>query len=121
MKTLFKIGRFRSHTGLDLNWKVECDALTPQDWAALAAVVAEMRRYSFSEVEGVPNGGLKFAEALRPYAHPRAGTLLIVDDVMTTGESMEDHRQGREAIGVVAFSRTRKMPHWVRAIWMPGL
>jgi orotate phosphoribosyltransferase-like protein len=34
------------------------------------------------------------------------GKVLIVDDVLTTGESMMRQRQGRDALGVVVYDRS---------------
>jgi len=67
-------------------------------------------KLKFGAVEGVPSGGLRFAEALRQYQS--AGPLLIADDVLTTGASMELHRAGRDALGVVIFARG-PCPAWV--------
>lgn len=115
---LFYMNQFIAHSGARLTWKVECDALTEQDWDTLAGIVAA--HIDFGDVEGVPAGGLRFADALRPFAKQGSG-LLIVDDVLTTGASMEEHRAGRNAVGVVAFSRNPSMPSWVRAIWTMSL
>ncbi len=92
------------------HWKIECDALTDADWDCLAYMVSE--RMAFSAVEGVPTGGLRFARALEKHAG-KGGPLLIADDVLTTGGSMEEHRAGREAQGVVAFSRCEEVPRWI--------
>ena len=43
------------------------------------------------------------AEAMQSYCTD--GPLLIVDDVLTTGGSMEEFRAGRDAIGAVIFMR----------------
>ena len=112
---LFSSTPFISAAGLTLLWKAECKALTLADWDCLAQLVSS--RVEFDKVEGVPTGGLVFADALRPYAN---GTgLLIVDDVLTTGISMEKHRDGRKAQGVVLFRR-RPCLTWVHPIWMLG-
>lgn len=125
--SLFTIADFRSHSGLDLSWKIDADALTDADLATLAAKVAE--RVQFSRVIGVPRGGLRFALALGQ--HDRAtGPLLIVDDVLTTGRSMEQMRESaigdgrRDVRGVVIFARA-PCPSWVFPIfnlssWMPA-
>ena len=109
---LFRLGQFTAHSGRTLDWKVECDALAPDDWKCLAAMIGPQLR--FGAVEGVPRGGLAFADALAPYA--TEGPLLIADDVLTTGGSMEAQRSGRDAIGVVAFARSAP-PSWVSAVW----
>lgn len=55
------------------------------------------------------------AVALKPYATGEG--LLIVDDVLTTGRSMEKQRSKREAKGIVLFARG-PCPLWVEAVWM---
>lgn len=114
--TLFQQGNFRSHSGLLLHWKVECDALSDGDWDCLAMLAATRILPSFCEVEGVPTGGQRFAEALSFYARSW-GKLLIADDVCTTGASLEKQRADRDAIGIVAFARSRDCPSWVTPIW----
>ena len=118
--TLFQDGEFTAASGQTLPFKIECDALTDADWKWAARYVA--LRISFSFVEGVPEGGLWFADALAPYGDELGGAadhthhLLIVDDVLTTGESMERQRNGRTAKGVVLFARG-PVPDWVTPIW----
>lgn len=111
--TLFNLGDFVSHSGFDLSWKIDCDALVDEDWAALALLISQSVP-AFGPVEGVPEGGIKLAVALEPYR--RHGPLLIVDDVLTTGQSMEEQRAEREARGVVVFSRGPS-PEWVTPIF----
>jgi len=114
---LFQRGNFRSHSGLPLDWKIECDALTDEDWDCLAMLAARILP-SFCEVEGVPTGGQRFAKALSYHARSWGKLqLLIADDVCTTGASLEKQRGDREAIGIVAFSRSRNCPAWVTPIW----
>ncbi len=114
---LFERGGFRSHAGLHLSWKIDCDALSPGDWATIARVIGT--NFSFDTVEGVPTGGNCLAELLQPYVIIGDG-LLIVDDVLTTGHSMETQRAGRHATGVVLFSRG-VCPAWVTPIWQLNL
>ncbi len=129
--TLFQAGDFVLASGARSSWKIECDALTRDDWEALAAIAAE-RLPPFGAVEGVPRGGLLFAEALRKYSrscsvsypHPAHdwcdGTplpILIAEDVVTTGGSMERFRaklnlSGQSVVGVAAFARGT-CPEWV--------
>lgn len=101
--------------------------LADRDWHAIAAMAVEILP-PFGLVEGVPDGGLPFAGAL--YLHPSflgpfeeidpAAPLLIVEDVLTTGASMERARAGRDAIGVCVFARG-PCPPWVRPIFQMNL
>lgn len=112
---MFQKLTFRASSGLILAWKIECNSLTEDDWACIAATIARQRW--FGVVEGVPTGGLPLARALRPYLTTDIqGPLLIVDDVLTTGNSMEMQRAGRRAKGVVLFARG-PCPDWVEPIW----
>ena len=121
---LFQIGQFKLHSGSVSSFKIECDALTTEDWKALAEQVNNMG-IKFSVVEGIPKGGLKFAKALQKYRIIPGGLLpyLIVDDVLTTGTSMNQRRaeligQGmrREIIGIVLFARG-ECPEWITPLF----
>lgn len=112
---LFQKEDFISHSGLPLKWKIECDALTDGDIECLAMLIAE-NIGKFGQVEGVPRGGLRLAEALKPYV--TEGPLLLVDDVYTTGRSMELYRKshtliGERVIGAVIFARNNITQHWI--------
>ena len=109
---MFKWGKFVLHSGSQSNFLIDCQSLTEEDWDGLARLVAS--GVSFGSVEGVPIGGLAFARALEPLA--TSGPLLIVDDVLTTGASMEAQRGDREAKGVVLFARG-ECPDWVVPIF----
>lgn len=112
---IFKAGDFTSHSGLPLSWKIDLDDLTWQDWETLARMASE-RLPPFGRVEGVPIGGMRFAEMLRDYTHPAYELLLIADDVLTTGASMEAHKGERLAQGVVVFARG-PVPFWVTPLF----
>jgi hypothetical protein len=115
--SLFERKIFTSSSGRILNWKIECDALTDRDWECLAYLIASA--VEFSRVEGVVSGGLVLAEKLSEHLSEE-GPLLIVDDVLTTGISMERQRDGREAIGFVVYARGR-CPDWIRSVWQMGI
>lgn len=121
--SLFQLGPIRLHSGSVSSFKIDCDALTDDDIAALAAMLYE-RLPSFGNVEGVPRGGLRLAAALLPYREAHSGItddpLLIVDDVATTGASLERHRAGRPAIGAVIFARG-PVPPWVTPLFSMAL
>lgn len=122
--SLFQQGDFKLHSGGVSKWKIECDALTDEDWKTLAVMMRQTIG-PFSSVEGVPTGGLKLAEYLKPMCVENTYTHLIVDDVLTTGNSMEDLRKFRQLnyegnliriIGGVVFARG-PCPNWVIALF----
>ncbi len=112
--SLFELGPFALPDGRVTGFKIECDLVELESWAALARVAAELLD-PFGAVEGVPRGGVAFAEALEPYIDPSSKKLLIADDVWVSGTSMERHRAGRDALGVVAFARN-PVAQWVKSI-----
>ena len=126
---LFQLGDFKLHSGEKSSYKIECDALTNDDWKALASIVFKMVGL-FSSVEGVPEGGLKLAKELSFFVS-NTGPHLIVDDVLTTGASMEALWQknladsfyspyrtidGKAIVGVVIFARGPCLP-WIRPLF----
>jgi orotate phosphoribosyltransferase len=111
---LFQSGLFTLASGATSRWKIECDAISPLEWKTLALMASEILP-PFGAVEGVPRGGIPFAEALAAYV--TEGPLLIAEDVVTTGGSMERYRNGRDAIGVSVFSRGQH-PGWVTPLFV---
>ena len=87
--TLFQKIDFTSHAGLPLTWKIECDALTKDDWDGIARMIMDYETRPFGSVEGIPRGGIPLARALQPYA--TEGPPMIVDDVYTTGTSFKEY------------------------------
>jgi hypothetical protein len=113
---LFQAGDVTLHSGERSDFKINCDALMASDFAALANMLVR-RIAPFSRVEGVPRGGLRWAEVLNIGGYCTPGEpLLIVDDVLTTGASMEQQRAGRDAIGAVIFARG-PCPSWVMPLF----
>lgn len=93
MEKLFQIGDFIAHSGLKLEWKLECDALDEDDWAVIARMLMDYQTRPFCDVTGIPRGGLPLAKALKPYASGNTTShyALVVDDVYTTGMSFREH------------------------------
>lgn len=116
--SLFKKADFIGHSGKKLQWKIECDALTNEDWMALAFMISQ--KIQFNKVVGVPRGGLQLAKELKKYMDPESKTILIVDDVLTTGGSMEDAKRGwktqENIVGYVVFAR-QKPTDWIKSLF----
>ena len=121
---LFQTINFKSHSGMDLNWKIECDVLSYLEWYTIKKMIMEISP-PFREAIGVPRGGIKLADLLNEHATGKeSDPICIVDDVLTTGESMEHvlSQRGMEgksamlAIGWVVFARTQPPP-WIKALF----
>lgn len=103
---------FKLSSGVQSRYKIDCDYLQDRDIQAIAIRFTEILP-PFGFVEGVPQGGLRLQWELEAYETEDCPTLLIVDDVLTTGASMEKLRGGREAIGAVIFARGDWCPEWI--------
>ena len=116
--SLFERKTFIMHSGEVSDFKIECDELTEEDLETLALLIS--RKYDFCLAIGVPTGGERLAEALMKYEnHLKSDITLIVDDVLTTGASMEEFHydiEGKENVGVVIFARG-ECPDWVTPIF----
>ncbi len=113
---IFQTGEFSLHSGGVSNFKIECDNLTDDDLETFAKLISDKVEFNF--VVGVPTGGEPLAEKLEKYANEYASKTLIVDDVLSTGSSMEDYHYdlaGRENIGIVIFARAQ-CPEWITPI-----
>lgn len=117
---LFMSKCFRSHSGISLDFKIECDALTDQDITTLAKIIS--KKYKYKHVYGVPTGGIRLANELNKYCNEKHERILIVDDVLTTGKSMEESKKDYTIItkteiqGVVIFARG-ECPNWIDPIF----
>ena len=123
---LFVEEDFKSHAGLDLHWKIEMDALDEAEWKCIARMIMEYQTEPFQAAIGIPRGGLKLSVYLNDYSTQNNNDpYLIVDDVLTTGGSMEEFKKDyfdkKKVFGWVVFSRL-KPPDWVRTLFqMPIL
>jgi len=115
---MFSKEQIKLNSGQLSDFKIECDSLTVEDWECLAYLIS--KRLQFRSVLSVPKGGDKLASYLSGYCQDnKALPLLICDDVLTTGNSMEKVKEqiGQDnIIGVVIFSRG-KCPKWITPIF----
>ena len=119
---LFKSVDFKSHSGLELKWKIECDALSDPEWFTISQMIMEITS-PFKEAIGIPRGGTKLGNLLNQYGTgKKEDPILLVDDVLTTGESMKEFKTKRtwrnpaDYIGWVVFARI-KTPKWITALF----
>lgn len=131
---LLNTGAFTLHSGQKTRFKIDCDALSDDDWDAIAELVVS--QYEFSEVIGIPRGGDKLALRLVKHIDKTSDTLLIVDDVLTTGMSMiemrkrlgfsehthhhmddPDYVSSRTCLGFVVFQRGEPGLWWVESLF----
>lgn len=120
--SLFERGEFLSHSGARLPYKIDCGALTSEDIECIAEIIAS--KVDFGVVEGISTGGDRLAMELEQYTNWVAPfNVLIVDDVLTTGKSMEKRKAGQppqvhpdDVIGFVIFARGT-LPSWVDAVF----
>ena len=122
MDKLFQSVDFKSHSGLELKWKIECDAISDPEWFTISQMIMEIS-VPFKEAIGIPRGGTKLGNLLNQYGTgKREDPVLLVDDVLTTGESMKQFKTKRswrypsDYIGWVVFARN-KCPDWVTALF----
>jgi hypothetical protein len=120
--TIFQAGEFRAHSGGTLPFKIECDALSDAEINLFADLALSMRPGArYSRIIGIPRGGLRLAAAIRERAgdpDPMA-PILIADDVLTTGRSMDKvsaTESNGAAMGVVIFARG-PCPYWIKPIF----
>jgi len=114
--------KIKLHSGQISDFKIECDDLKYQDYETLAYLIS--KRYYFNSVYGIPKGGDRLAMHLSGYINPDGTDILIVDDVLTTGDSMEDAKSrltpkatSRDSFkGIVIFARG-PCPYWVKSIF----
>lgn len=112
---MFNWGDFKSNSGQTLPFKINCDDLTDSDLDCIAMIITA--RVKVKHAIGVPKGGLRFAKALNKYSS-KDGFLVIADDVITTGQSMNRMRALNPdyMLGIVIFSRG-DCPNWVKSIF----
>ena len=124
--TLFKRGKFTSHSGIELPFKIDCDALTDKDIDAVASYIASRMDCRFM-VQDIAQGGCRLAAALEKYERCDAPfVILLVDEVLLTPSSMDAAKDAQppqvhkdDIIGWVIFARC-ELPSWIHAMFVLG-
>jgi len=125
---LFQMGKFQLHSGQESDFKINCDALTWRDWRTLAHLTNKMLPQAFGSIVQIERGGWYFGNAMSQYIVKGMKNVLIVDDVFTTGASMEEARNKvleegfpfiRDVFGAVVFARN-PVPSWILALFQMG-
>jgi orotate phosphoribosyltransferase len=126
---------FVMHSGQPSYFKIECDCLDTKDIETIAKLIVNqvLVLEPFGMVYGIPIGGLRIANALDKYCTHDSNKLLIVDDVLTTGNSMTEAKQkwlkkgieDKNIMGAVIFARGKIKPkeNWVKPLfqlWVPN-
>jgi len=121
---LFQKQLVKLSSGTESDFKIECDALTDEDIECCAYLIS--KKVKFKKVYGVPRGGYRLQKALEKYTTSnRELPILIVDDVLTTGKSMESFLNNSDwyyeellvpPIGFVIFAR-EKCPNWIQTLF----
>jgi len=121
--SIFQEVDFKSHSGLDLSWKIECDGVSKKEWKCLSEMIMDYQKIPFQSAIGIPRGGVMLGSYLNQYSTENPDDpILIVDDVLTTGRSMEEFKRERmfrnptKYIGWVVFARGFP-PQWCRALF----
>jgi orotate phosphoribosyltransferase len=74
------------------------------------------------EVHGIPRGGMKLATSLQKHVDPNGRIVAVVDDVLTTGRSMEEKKKkliedGVEPGDIYGFVLVRRSQDWTNWIY----
>jgi len=118
---LVQLGDHKLNAGKRSCYKLVCDQFIADNVEALAWMLRQLAG-PYGSVAGIPRGGLSLAAAMEKYRdRSLERTLLLVDDVITTGGSLNRERerlagQYDHIIGVAVFSRG-PLPSWVSAMF----
>ena len=127
--SLLQWGNFTLHSGENSWWRIDCDAFTDSEIALIAKLMLERIPNHYGKVlypESHPGSVMhKLAAEMRNYIDEKSNNILIVDDVLTIGNSMRElyflsATYGAEIFGAVIFARGL-CPSWVKPIFqMPS-
>lgn len=117
---------FEMPSGGKAFFEINSKAMIEEDINTLAWIIAQKtKRFAknetgsgIKEVHGVNKGGKRLAKALKLYKDDH-GIQLIIGDVLSTGQSMEEARKElgwTDAVGVVIFARN-KCPDWIKPMF----
>ena len=120
---LFMKKEFFMSSGGFSSFKIECEALSDEDIETIAFIIS--KKFKFSAVQEIGDSHKpRLGIALQKYVDEDSKIRLIVDDVLTTGRTMEEARYSTWAeypkdikvLGVVIFARG-ECPDWITPIF----
>ena len=123
---LFVEEDFIGHSGGELHWKIECDALFPNEWKCLARMIMEYEKRPFQAAIGIPRGGVELGRWLNEYSTQNPDDpYLICDDVLTTGGSFDEFvdsyfRNRNPSVGYFGwcvFARDKPRQDWIQSLF----
>tara|TARA_A100001035_G_scaffold162312_1_gene128400 strand:- start:242 stop:694 length:453 start_codon:yes stop_codon:yes gene_type:complete len=125
-KHLFVEEDFIGHSGGQLHWKIECDAITSPEWKCLARMIMEYEKRPFQAAIGIPRGGVELGRWLNEYSTQNPDDpYLICDDVLTTGGSFDEFvdsyfRNRNPSVGYFGwcvFARDKPRQDWIQSLF----
>lgn len=123
---LFVEEDFIGHSGGQLHWKIECDAITSPEWKCLARMIMEYEKRPFQAAIGIPRGGVELGRWLNEYSTQNPDDpYLICDDVLTTGGSFDEFvdsyfRNRNPSVGYFGwcvFARDKPRQDWIQSLF----
>ena len=123
---LFVEEDFIGHSGGQLHWKIECDAITSPEWKCIARMIMEYEKRPFQAAIGIPRGGVELGRWLNEYSTQNPDDpYLICDDVLTTGGSFDEFvdsyfRNRNPSIGYFGwcvFARDKPRQDWIQSLF----
>ena len=123
---LFVEEDFIGHSGGQLHWKIECDAITSPEWKCIARMIMEYEKRPFQAAIGIPRGGVELGRWLNEYSTQNPDDpYLICDDVLTTGGSFDEfvdsYFRNRNPVvgyfGWCVFARDKPRQDWIQSLF----
>lgn len=123
--SIFQWGNFTLHSGDNSWWRIDCDDFTDSEIAIFAKMISE--KAGVFQVAICPpshpgSAAPRLVKAINQYANLTSAEAIIVDDVLTTGNSMAKLRMEKlqdtryKVKGFVIFARG-ECPDWVTPIF----
>ncbi len=119
MDNLIQLGNWILSSGKKADFKLVADRFIEENLEGLVYLVRKKMMIPYSTVEGIPTGGTRLATALLRKSASYVDPHLIVDDVLTTGRSMERAKSQyiqTPVVGLVVFARG-PCPSWIKAVF----
>jgi len=122
MRKLFDFSWVCKHelsSGIESCLTIDVEALSDTEMVGFSNLIA--KKYSFKRVFGIPRGGSRLADCLKRDQSPYGELdLLIVDDVYTTGETINEYvkhlHNDTSFMVVVLFTRQKPKENYIEGV-----